>query len=486
MGCLLHWREEMGCERAASPACTARDARRTVSAQLPRQWERHDRQRLRPACRPARGRRVGSRQRQRPPCDSRRRDEASSRQRPWPQQRAASVAPALRGRGAAQQRGPGRARARRALSVSAAADRPAGKVCPDMCSPDRPASPRAAPDSGRLQAQGRPPPRARARPVRALCAGARELVPLCRPCARGPALHGRGRPARDARGQPGRHPDRDAQRNVAECPAALDGDGCCGCAAEATWVCSRPALAYPSHCAMCVQQKRRECATESLLQRAGAPSLAERSASLGGGSGQRHRPTPRRAHAHTRAHTRHHCCLQSTSPSLPVFIPALRPQSSASQPRVPRRACACCWRKRYIGWGRPLLPERRLSLQDPLRLPAKGSAKQNHSRRRGCNAHRARPNPTHGAEWVPAARSVYRLPRRATAPTAPPPRGLTCETPRASGSRACARSPQARPASRAAALSTARGVSGRGARARASAGGARALAVYWLGRGVSD
>ena len=158
MGCLLHWREEMGCERAASPACTARDARRTVSAQLPRQWERHDRQRLRPACRPARGRRVGSRQRQRPPCDSRRRDEASSRQRPWPQQRAASVAPALRGRGAAQQRGPGRARARRALSVSAAADRPAGKVCPDMCSPDRPASPRAAPDSGRLQAQGRPPP----------------------------------------------------------------------------------------------------------------------------------------------------------------------------------------------------------------------------------------------------------------------------------------------------------------------------------------
>jgi len=260
-------------------------------------------------------------------------------------------APALRGRGAAQQRGPGRARARRALSISTDAGGPAGEVCPDMCSLDRPASPRAAPDSGRLQAQGLPPPRARVRPVRALCAGARGRVPLCRPCARALALPGRGRLARDASGQPGRHPGRDTKWEVAECPAALDGDGCCGCAAEATWVCSRHAVAYPSHCAMGVQQKRHECATESLLQRAGAPGLAEWSALLGGGSGQRHRPKPRRAQAHTRAHTRHHCCLQSTSPSLPVFIPALRPQSSASQPRVPRRAFACCWRKRCIWWG---------------------------------------------------------------------------------------------------------------------------------------
>jgi len=146
------------------------------------------------------------------------------------------------------------------------------------------------------------------------------------------------------------------------------------------------------------------------------------------------------------------------------------------------------------------LSERRLSLQDPLRLPAKGrrltltwtrrvqsvrtdgrdvSTLYGREGRGGTRPSRltrggavakltARAQTeTHGAEWVLAARGVCRRPRRATAPTAPPRRSLTCVTPRASGSRACARSPQARPASCAAALSTARGVSERGARALA-------------------
>lgn len=246
----------MGCERAASPACTARDARRTVSAQLPRQWERHDRQRLRPACRPARGRRVGSRQRQRPPCDSRRRDEASSRQRPWPQQRAASVAPALRGRGAAQQRGPGRARARRALSVSAAADRPAGKVCPDMCSPDRPASPRAAPDSGRLQAQGRPPP-PRPRPPRTstlrwsagTCAA---LPPLCsrtRPPRPRPACARRPRAARAA--------------SRSRCPAERSGVSSSSGRGRVLWVRSRSDLGVQQTRSCIPIALRHVCTTEA-------------------------------------------------------------------------------------------------------------------------------------------------------------------------------------------------------------------------------